>query len=289
MKNAHQHTIFTNDGQELALWCLQSKSSVVDPVEKDILLIHGTFSNHTAFTGITQYLVKNGYRCWILDWRGHGESQDSKKHYDMETVGRYDIRAAFDFLDEQGVRQLDCITHSGGGISLTIFLTENEHEQKMINSITMFACQAFGCAQRKRNHVKVFLGKQISKTLGYVPGKFAGVKGENESYYMMEQWFNWNLSGRFISREGIDIGRKMSNIRTPVFAISADGDIHIAPPSGCLAFMNTFQNPNNRFIRCGTNSGFSEEFNHSRVLQSRNAAKEIWPLVLDWVGQNQDP
>lgn len=256
--------------------------------ERNILLIHGTFSNRKAFTGITECLVKNGYRCWVLEWRGHGESGDTQHLYDMETVARFDIPAAFNFLAEKGITTFDCITHSGGGIALTIFLTENDDAQKSVNSITMFACQAFGSVQRKRNHVKVFLGKNISRLLGFVPGKFAGVKDENESYFMMQQWFDWNLSGRFISRDGTNIGAKMPNVKTPIFAIAAEGDRHIAPPSGCKAFMDCFQNPGNRFLECGTSHGFSEDFNHSRILQSRNAEREVWPLLLDWVGQNHD-
>lgn len=284
MKNAQKHKITTSDGQKLAVWHLAPK----EDTKKHILLIHGTFSNRSAFTGLVQYLLSHGYQCWVLEWRGHGESETSKEPYDMETVARYDIPAVFDFLTSKGVKRVDCVTHSGGGLSLAIFLTESFAEHKLINSITMFACQAFGSDQRKRNYIKVFLGKYVSKALGYVPGKFAGVVGENESFYMMEQWFAWNLSGRFISREGENIAEKMAQVKIPVFAICAEGDTHIAPPSGCLAFLNCFQNPKNKYLVCGETTGFSENFNHSRILQSRNAKTEVWPIVLDWIGQNHD-
>jgi len=72
---------------------------------------------------ISEFLVDNGYTCWILEWRNHGESSKVDGPYNFEIIGKEDISAAFEYLfNSEKIENLDCITHSGGGISLTISL-----------------------------------------------------------------------------------------------------------------------------------------------------------------------
>ena len=280
----HAHRIKTQDGQELALWYQEPKMAKVG----DVLLIHGTFSDRNIFWGLKDYLATQGYGCWLLEWRGHGESARAKEKYDMEVVGREDIKGAMDYLAGKGIQRLHCITHSGGGIALTIFLIENPEAHDIVNSITMFACQSFGANTGWKNYMSILVGKYISKALGYTPAKLAASNQENETYHMMQQWFDWNLSGRFLSRGGKDYRAFMPSLRMPIFSICAQGDRFIAPPSGCRLFIDAFENERNSFLVCGQETGFNENFNHSRVVLSRDAEKQIWPLVLDWINMNAE-
>ncbi len=280
----HRHCVQTQDGQELALWYQEPKASKVG----DILLIHGTFSDRSIFLGLKDYLAEQGYGGWLLEWRGHGESALANEKYDMEVVGREDIKGAMDYLGEKGIGPLHCITHSGGGIALTIFLIENPQAHEIVRSITMFACQSFGANTGLKNYMSILAGKYISKVLGYTPAKLAASNHKNETYHMMQQWFDWNLSGRFLSRRGKDYRAFMPSLRIPIFSLCAQGDRFIAPPSGCRLFLDAFQNESNTFLVCGQETGFNEDFNHSRVILSRNAEKEIWPLVLDWINANAE-
>ncbi|MEO0585318.1 MAG: alpha/beta hydrolase, partial [Bacteroidota bacterium] len=68
-----------------------------------------------------------------------------------------------------------------------------------------------------------------------------------------------------------------------IFAICGAGDQFIAPPVGCQQFLAAFDNPQNQFLLCAKAHGFTENYNHSRILHSRTASREIYPLVLDWI------
>jgi len=275
--------IKTSVNTHVALWSFFNDKI---PKRGNIFLTHGTFSSRTVLNGITEYLVENGFKCWVLEWRDHGASSSLQEDYNFETIAKQDIKLAFRYLFEiEGIVNMHCVTHSGGGICLTMALINNPEFKKKILSITLFAGQAFGAADSKLNYTRIFFGKQLSRIYGKVPAmKIGGEK--NESYYFMKQWFNWNLTAEFKGEQGFDYKSKMKQIKTPIYGISGSGDTFIAPTTGCQLFVSSFENPANKYLLCSKHSGFAEDYNHSRILHSRNARKEIFPLVLDWINQH---
>ena len=105
----------------------------------------------------------------------------------------------------------------------------------------------------------------------------------DETHHTMKQWFDWNLSKQFLSDDGSDFVPKMASIKAPILSVVGAGDTFIAPPSGCKKFLKTFKNPNNKFLLCSKKFGFKENYNHPRILHSRNASVEVHPLVLEWI------
>lgn len=271
------------DGGSLALWRYRSESGAK---KGDVLLTHGTFSNRKVLKVLTGYLVEHQYNCWLFEWRNHGSSTASVEKFDFETIGQEDFKLVMDFLfEERRLEQIDCITHSGGGICLTIALIAHPHFRERIKSISMFACQAFGAADSGRNLAQIFLGKHLSKMKGKVPASKTGSE-EDEPYSLMKQWFDWNLTGTFKGKSGIDYKKRMKEIKTPVLSVFGGGDTFIAPPSGCRKFLSAFENPANEALLCSKKRGFAENYSHSRVLHSRNAKKEIYPIVLNWMDKH---
>lgn len=271
-----------NDKDYIALW---KNSPEKDSNSKHILLTHGTFSSRNVMRRIVKYFVDNGFTCWTFEWRNHGSSSKLSEKFDFETIGQKDFIIVFKYLFEKcQIQNLDCITHSGGGICLTIALAENPDYQDKINSISLFACQAFGAGHTTKNHIKILLGKNISKVLGYTPAKKLGGE-QNEPYSFMKQWFNWNLKRNFIGKSGVNYMDKMKNIKTPILSICGGGDTYIAPFEGCQMYFSQFQNTKNKIIYCGKEQGFSENFNHTRIIYSSNAVREIYPKVLDWINK----
>ena len=279
MKEELKH-LTNEDGSEIALW--KTVSSTSSPT-KNILLTHGTFSNRKVLNGIVEYLVEHQYTCWVFEWRNHGHSKKSDSNFDFETIGKQDFKTVFDYLfNTCKIPQINCITHSGGGICLTIALIEYPIFKNHINSITMFACQAFGAGSSLSNYLKIAFGKYLSKIIGKVPAKSIGGE-EDESYYFMQQWFNWNLRGKFEGKTGIDYQSKMKEIKTPILSVHGAGDHFISPPDGCRKYLHAFQNSENQLLFCSTQKGYVENYNHSRILHSRNSRKEIYPKVLAWM------
>lgn len=277
--------IKTSPDQHLALWKVFSERSQAN---KNIFLTHGTFSNKKVCLSIADLMTKNGYTCWILEWRNHGASSQTTSLFNFETVGKEDIKAALDYLfDQLNIKKVACITHSGGGLCLSIALIYHPELKSKIESISMFGCQAFGAANSKLNFIKIWLGKQVAFFLGCVPASITGSE-HNETYHTMKQWFNWNLSQKFHSDDGTDFIPKMASIKIPILSICGAGDTFIAPPAGCKRFLNAFKNPNNKLLLCSKELGFKEDYNHPRILHSRNASEEIHPLVLEWIEAKRD-
>jgi predicted alpha/beta hydrolase len=276
--------VTTIDLENIALW------KVFDDEKTNgdnIFLTHGTFSDRKICMGIANYFASQGYVCWIMEWRNHGESSKVKQKFNFETVALFDIKAVFNYLfEELKINKIDCITHSGGGICLTMYLIKNTTFISKINSISMFGCQAFGACKNNISILKVFLGKYISLIFNHIPAKRVGFAPHNESYYTMKQWFNWNLKRNFKGLDNFDYLPKMKSIRIPILSISGEGDRFIAPKEGVLAYLNAFENPKNKFLNCSITNGFREDYNHRRIILSKNAGEEIWKIVQEWISSS---
>lgn len=284
MKEKKIDVQFKGDGH-LALWKIYPDKSQKG---KNIFLTHGTFSDRKICMGVSEFLVKNGYTCWILEWRNHGKSSTIDAPYNFEKIGKEDIEKVLNYLFvEENIKQIDCITHSGGGISLIINLIENPENITKIKQIVFFACQSFGTGYSFANRLKLLTGKYLNKLVGFVPAKILG-RPHNEDYYFMKQWFDWNLSKSFVSETGRNYALEMSKIQVPILSISGEGDKFVAPMIGCKEYLLKFENPKNKLLHCGKNMGFLEDYSHSRLIYSRNAEKEIYPEVLRWITQSDN-
>ncbi|MEO0470044.1 MAG: alpha/beta fold hydrolase [Bacteroidota bacterium] len=245
-------------------------------------MTHGTFSDRKICMGIATWMAEHGYTSWILEWREHGASSKSPDPFHFEEIARLDLPLVFSYLkDTQKVNDVYALTHSGGGIILCLYLMIYPHAQESVKRIAVFGCQAFGAATSSWNYLKILGGKYLSKLIGITPGKMGG-RPHDEHYHTMRQWFNWNISGQFLSETGEDFREMMPQMRVPVLSVYAKGDRFIAPPDGCIAFWQAFENPLNQGVYGAIENGFSEDFDHSRILHSQTALKEIWPRVLNW-------
>ena len=187
----------TADNEKIAVWKVFNSKKAIN---KNIFLTHGTFSNKKICLGISKYLAKLGYSCYIMEWRNHGKSLTTKKKFNFETIALYDLKTVFTyFFEDLKMISIDCITHSGGGICLSMFLIRHKFYQNKINSITMYACQAFGASFTIRNKVKILFSKSLTFLIGYIPANKIKLGPHNESYFTMKQWFDWNIKRNFYS------------------------------------------------------------------------------------------
>ncbi|WP_367105089.1 alpha/beta fold hydrolase [uncultured Psychrobacter sp.] len=307
----------TKDGAQVAVWKVSNStdirlntkaSSPTQQVAKsqNIFLTHGTFSDKRACLRIASYLAQLGHDCYIMEWRGHGASPKSTKKFNFETVATYDFAAVFRYLfDDLKLDNLHCVTHSGGGVCLTMFLIQNEQYIDKVNSMSLFACQAYGAISDVKSYAKISAANIFNRMLGYIPAKLLKLGPVNESYYMMAQWYDWNLNKNFNSSftkknnskhcshfdqtnsdERFDYRQAMPKITIPIYAISAKGDTFISPTQGCKLFFDNFSHPSNVFYEFSKANGNLSDYTHSRILMSRDAAKEIWPTVAAWINKH---
>ncbi|EAQ41622.1 alpha/beta fold hydrolase [Polaribacter sp. MED152] len=270
----------TEDSENVALWKITNDKST----NKHLFLIHGTFSDKDFFNGFTDYFLNLGYTCWALDWRNHGASKKTNKKFKITTIGKYDVTAAFRYLTAtENINKLHCVAHSGGGIAITVCLVHHPEFKKFIKSITLFGVQAFGANTGILQNIKLRVAKLFSKLIGKVPAKLAGSKNNDETYFTMKQWFNWNIYRQFKDSNHFDYEPEMKEIKIPIISFCAKGDDFIAPKEGCQLFLDAFQNPKNELVYCAKELGNLEDYNHSRILKSRNSMKELWPKAAAWM------
>jgi len=263
----------------IALWKM---SDAQNDQSLNIFLTHGTFSDKQVCRGIASYFVEKGYTCWIMEWRNHGASSKTKNHFNFETVALRDFPVAFEYLfKEEKIKHLNSITHSGGGTCLAMFLAKNQQYISKISKIAIFGCQATGAAIGFFNHTRLLLSKYSVALTGSIPAAKFGMP-HSESYQTMKLWYDWNLKQKFFGENEPDYERLLPNITIPILSVYAKGDTFIAPAKGCRDFLDAFKNPKNKHLFCSKENGFMEDYNHSRILRSQNAKKEIFPLVLKW-------
>ncbi len=319
--------VTTKDNVQIAIWEVfdnekhHDLSNTSAHKSQNIFLTHGTFSDKKTCLRIAEYLAALGHHCYIMEWRGHGANPVPKDKFNFETIATYDFDATFRYLfDELKLDNLHCVTHSGGGIGLTMFLIQNPLYIEKINSISMFACQAYGAALNPISYTKILTAKLFTRIFGYIPAERLNLGPINESYYTMKQWYDWNLKQNFNSSfikqnkineidndsaidahashksiaqrviadtDAFDYRQHMPKITTPIYAISAKGDKFISPTHGCQLLFNDFSNPANIFREYSLSNGDLDNYTHSRIMTSRNAAKEIWPTVAAWIDKHK--
>ncbi|MBE2171802.1 alpha/beta fold hydrolase [Acinetobacter oleivorans] len=281
------HILDAGDGSEFALWEISKRKNALIKKEA-FFLSHGAFSDKTVCMGIADYLVNQGYICFILEWRGHGTSPETDIPFNFETVALYEYKAAFHYIYHHfNIASLHCVTHSGGGLCLTMFLINYPEYLKNIQSINFVACQAFGAVNNSFDFIKLFSAKLVVKGLGQIPANKFKLGRVNETYYTMKPWFNWNLKKNFMSEfKNIDYKKYMSSIGIPIYSISGTGDKFIAPVHGCYKYLQAFENKNNIFREFGISKNNLEDYSHSRIALSQNAAKEVWPTILQWIDKH---
>ena len=202
-----------------------------------------------------------------------------------------------------------------------MFLIQNPSYIDKVNSISMFACQAYGAALNSKSYAKILAVKLFTQLLGHIPAKKLKLGSCDESYHTMRQWFDWNLKRNFTSsfikhgalgealtdtellenNDGLsgsdglsnfdgnfdgnylDYRQHMPMITTPIYSISAKGDkISLLPVVVSCSWMTSITLPMS-FENIRSAMGDVDDYTHSRIMVSRHAATEIWPTVAAWI------
>jgi pimeloyl-ACP methyl ester carboxylesterase len=288
MLNELERHLLTEDGVRLSLWRLRDEAKHPPAGTRDIFLTHGTFSDRRICLGIAKHFANLGYTCWTLEWRGHGGSAAGPVAYDFETVALHDVTAALEHLvREEGIQRLHCVTHSGGGIVLTMCLSRNPQLVPIVDRVALFACQALHAASSRPRQWLLRSMRLASRLWGSVPGRRLGLGAQDESFFMMKPWYDWNISQRFSGRDGFDYRAAMGRLTLPVLSLAGAADRLIAPPASCEQYLEGFGGSRKLAVVCGRSTGFSTDYAHASVILSRSAMNEVWPIAAKWLAGDQ--
>ncbi|MGC8490276.1 MAG: alpha/beta fold hydrolase [Syntrophobacteraceae bacterium] len=269
------------DGVGLALHCIPASP----PSALEVIVTHGTFSNASLCFALAHYLAAAGFRCWVLEWRGHGESAAAPRQTTFDSVAGFDVPAALqEVFERAGRRPVFWIGHSGGGLIAAMWAARNPAlAQTRLRGLLMLGSQASLAGTRPQNRMVIRLIDFLISATRSAPGHFLGMGPEPESPNLMRQWCRWNLEGRFCGEDGFDYQAGLREVGIPVFALSGAGDTFIAPSIGCRQLAHAFGGKDVTFRKCGIATGFEEDYTHERLILSKPASREIWPMLACWM------
>jgi oxygen-independent coproporphyrinogen-3 oxidase len=270
----------TQDGAQLALHRVQGEIRHDPPV----LLTHGTFSNAQVCRLLARYLAREGFDCWILELRGHGQSTSGPTHPDFEHFSFFDVPTALDAVRRQTRREnIFWVGHSGGGLALLMHLARYPEASAQIRGVVTLASQATDAGATWSGRTKIILGALATNVLGRAPGKMLKLGPQDEFRRVMNQWFHWNWTGQWTGKDGFDYLRALERIEVPALCFAGAGDRFIAPYAGCRRLFDALGSLDKRMAFCAKSEGYTEDYSHARIIASRRAQQEIWPIIAEWL------
>lgn len=282
------HVINNGSGTRLALTRTPNEAPSKESLQRQslgpVLLAHGTFSNNRSVRGLAQHLSDAGFECWTLDFQGHGQSEKPKTAPSFDSMCIEDAAAALDYLREAYPSEpIVWVGHSAGGLAVLTLLCRKPEYQELLKAIVTLASQTTHAAQTGKHRIIIQISNVITRLLGFAPGKLFKLGPENEFGTVMTQWYRWSLTKQWRGDDGFNYIEALSSITVPTLMLSGSGDKFIAPTQGCLALFDQLGCSVKRYQECGIETGFSENYNHSRLVSSRAASREIWPFIKKWL------
>ena len=252
-----------------------------------VILAPGTFSNWsfwlgTQGTGFARHLAAHGFEAWVVDLRGHGSSQRPApgQRWNLDDWGRLDLPAVVRAVTAEGRTPL-LVGHSAGGASVLAAIAGTPGLQSDVAAAAILATP-LPWLQRWRR-LGAWSMRLAARHMNSFPARLLGLGPEDELPGVMEQWMDWNLRGRWLGRDGTDYSDALARLRLPLLFISGSGDHRFAPPDACRGLFDLTGSPDRLFIEAGRDTGFSRDYGHVDLIVSREARREIWPLLSDWL------
>lgn len=260
-----------------------------------VVLVHGSFSNRRFWyspkgIGLGPFLARAGFDVWIVEMRGHGLSPRNQayRHNRVADYVRYDLPAVAAFVREQTGQAPHWVGHSLGGITLAAALGGHYLGEADAASVALFGSQISRIYWPLKVPPVEWGGRLLLKRFGVISGARLKRGPEDEPIGLALESLRWHgLFGRFGDGER-DWWAGLAKVRTPVLAVSAVGDRQ-DPAWACRKLLKQFGSPLRSFLCLGKQHGFSGDFGHVEMLVSKQAPREVWPLVEHWLQERQLP
>jgi pimeloyl-ACP methyl ester carboxylesterase len=254
-----------------------------------VILIPGSFSNRRFWysprgIGLGAYLARDGFDVWIAEMRGHGLSPRNQS-YLRNTVHdyvRFDLPAIADFVYELNPQKAHWLGHSLGGVIIAGALGGAYLDQHKIASTILFGSQVSTSHWLLKIPPAEWAARLFLKFRGLLSGTGLKRGPEDEPASIAIEAMRWHgLFGRFGTREQ-DWWVGLANVEVPTMAVTAVAD-SMDPAWACEKMLKQFGSSTTAFICLGKQHGFSSDFGHVEMLISKEAQREVWPLIQQWL------
>ncbi len=273
---------------------------------------------------LARYLNAQGFDAWVIELRGAGASRRAgplrRKTFDYtfdDYIG-HDIPAALKHIARTvGFRGVHWIGHSMGGMLAYPLLKSTDPD--VLRSATTIGSPAMVLASdpvMDRMLKFAWLLKIVPMlpqgTLAKLVAPLAGLARPLGHRIV---WTTANIAPktlRVMARHGVDdlasplifqygvwykekdfhnyyetfsYQEDLHRITAPVFFLAGAGD-GLTPTRDIRFIYERISSPKKKFLEVGVESGFSSEYGHVDLVLGERAPEEIFPLVLDWLAEN---
>ncbi len=304
-----RHFAKADDGVFLAMYRLKP-----DEIKhkRPVILCHGMGSNRYNLHlkpgfSLAEHLKNEGFDCWLVELRGHGESDWPENGYDFDDMARLDLPAFIKRIQElTGQEEVLYVGHSMGGMLLYAYLGSNEN-------VPIKAAVAVGSPAKLGNHWGIKLSK-ILKPFKRITISFyfsfmipfmsllkhhkAELNPENvdnrlsrqmtanavsrESRELLLQFVDWMKNRSFTSNDGIDYLENAKNVSIPLFLMAGSKD-KLVPRHQVRAFYDKTPEEYRHWRDCGSEGGMLRDYGHVDMLMGYGAAEEVFPAISEWL------
>lgn len=260
-----------------------------------VVLLHGSFSNRRFWyspkgIGLGAYLARAGFDVWIAEMRGHGLSPRNQGYRDNNVAQyvRYDLPAIADFIVEQTGQAAHWVGHSLGGVILAAALGGGYLEQSRARSAALFGSQISRTYWPLKIPPVEWGARLLLRAFPYLSGRRLKRGPEDEPIGLALETLRWlKLFGRFGDGEQ-DWWAGLAQMRVPLLGVAAAADPQ-DPAWACHKLVEQCGAAPRQFLLLGKDKGFSSDFGHIEMLVSKEAQREVWPLVEQWLQHQQLP
>lgn len=269
---------------------------------------------------LARRVVSAGYDAWVVELRGRGRSpvpDGAKADWNFEDFLNKDIRCCVAFVRKHTGQTMHWVGHSMGGM-LGIAYTEL-YSSEDLRSLTLFGTplvfgrkqvmmKLWGLAaqmhrvlptmdQEKWGRRVLPLMSRNSKALDFflrflanpdnvddetIPEIFNKLV-TNESSSIVLQFSDWVRSGEFRSVDkSISYSALLSKVTLPCLFVCGVNDL-MAPPAYTRREMKRLGSRQVRLLVLSRKDGFSADYGHGDLMIGKNAHREVYPLVIDWL------
>ncbi len=272
--------VTTSDGLQLAVHRLG------DPEAPSVLLLTGAFSNHTFWlgtrgVGFARFLAGEGFCAYVLDFRGHGQSQlkPPGAHWCFEDWAVHDIPAALGVAANTGPARV--VTHSAAGAAaLTALALQPELGEKVAKlAILATPYPSLRGFRSLTARFAVFFCHHC----GRFPARFLHFGPEDEDGGIMAQWLQWNLNGAWVTREGLSVLSHLPKLSFPLLLVAGAGDWLWSPPPLCQRLWQVLPAANKDFWVVGGGDTCPLRPGHVSLVTHPECRRRFWPRLAAWL------
>ncbi|OWY39718.1 esterase [Xenophilus sp. AP218F] len=269
------------------------------PDGEPVLMLHGVMANGRTFysdsgKGLAHFLADAGYDVFVADLRGRGRSTPSisraSRHGQTETICE-DLPALHRFIRQlKGEQALHWIAHSWGGVHMTSCLVRFPEIARQVKSVVYFGSKRSVRVRNLNKLIEVdFMWNVASRLLiracGYLPARRIRLGADNESDKSHLQSKLWAQPKPWVdSDDGFDYAaaaRRHGLPPTLYFAAIND------PCRGHPEDVRRFRDESGPHRSClhllARKTGHLHDYNHVSLLTHPDAARDHFPLALEWL------